>query len=144
MNTFHNKRLGLTLVLIITAMLAVWQVLIVHGGQKTYEIQPQISLPEYRTDAARAIDAYERLTQQYMALQEQNLATINARLQHLTEKIQTLDHKITQVSSQLAQLQKAFDLDRPTHSPTRGQPHPSDTDTVPTAPKQPALTPATQ
>ncbi|MHC4890317.1 MAG: hypothetical protein ACYTEO_12750 [Planctomycetota bacterium] len=33
----------------------------IQGGEKTYEIRPQVTLPEYRSDAARAIDAYERL-----------------------------------------------------------------------------------
>jgi len=34
---------------------------VIEGYEKRYEIRPEIRLPEHRTDAARAIDAYERL-----------------------------------------------------------------------------------
>ncbi len=51
----------------------------VGQSRKNYEVETRVyTTPEYRTDAARAIDAYERLMERYMDTTQQNFAGIAA------------------------------------------------------------------
>jgi hypothetical protein len=75
---------------------------------RTYEVEPQITtLPEYRTDAARAIDAYERLMERYMDLTETHLIDCQA----VTQKLDSLDAKIEDISKRLARIEKALGIE---------------------------------
>ena len=62
-----NRNLLIVAAVVICSVLSVWFSTSIQGGSKTYEIRPQIAIPEYRTDAARAIDSYERMMELYMA-----------------------------------------------------------------------------
>jgi hypothetical protein len=84
----------------------------IGGREKTYEIRPQISVPEYRTDAARAIDAYERLMERYMDLTEGNLIRIGTDVQDAVRKLDSIDGKLTRLSTRIARIEKALGLRR--------------------------------
>ena len=92
----------------------VWLSTSIQGGEKTYEVQPQISIPEYRTDAARAIDAYERLMERYMDLTEGNLIRIGTDIQGVVRTLDSIDYKLTQLSTRIAAIEKALGLEQPT------------------------------
>ena len=94
------------------------------GGEKEYEIQPQISVPEYRTDAARAIDAYERLMERYMDLTEVNLMRTGADVQAVLKKVDSIDRKLTRLSARIARIEKALGLkevERPAEDAARSK-----------------------
>ncbi len=58
---------------LVACMLVVWFSKSIQGSPKTYEVHPQINLPEYGIDAYSAIDAYERLMDRYIGLTERQL-----------------------------------------------------------------------
>jgi len=88
--------------------MVVWFSRSIQGGQKTYEVRPQITIPEYRTDAARAIDAYERLMERYMDLTERNLVRIQTNLGSVVRKLDSIDSKLSELSARMARIEKAL------------------------------------
>ena len=91
-------------------LILVWLATSIQGGQRTYELKPQIAVPEYRTDAARAIDAYERLMDRYMDLTERNLFMVGTDIQDVVRKLDSIDGKLTQLSKRMAGIENALDI----------------------------------
>ncbi|MHC4460078.1 MAG: hypothetical protein ACYS6W_14100 [Planctomycetota bacterium] len=85
----------------------------IQGGEKTYEIRPQVTLPEYRSDAARAIDAYERLMDRYMGLTERNLIMMGTGLTGVVKKLDSIDAKLTELSVRMARIERALGIEAP-------------------------------
>jgi len=83
----------------------------IQGSQKTYEIKPSLTVPEYRTDAARAIDAYERLMERYMDLTEKNLFMVGTDIREVSKKLDSIDDKLTQLSAAIARIEKALGIE---------------------------------
>jgi hypothetical protein len=93
---------------LIACVLVIWSTSSIQGGQKTYEIEPRITLPEYRTDTARAIDAYERLMNRYMGLTERNLIRIEISLENIVKKLDSIDYKLSELSARMVKIEKAL------------------------------------
>jgi len=75
--------------------------------RKTYEIDAQAySVPATQSDAARALNAYERLLERHMDLTEQNLANLAADLKTLGEMFDHIDARLTQMDQRLARIEK--------------------------------------
>ena len=85
----------------------------IEGSEKTYEIRPEIWTPEYRTDAARAIDAYESLMHRYMDVTENNLISVGADVHTLTKKLDDIDAKLTLISVRIARIETALGIKQP-------------------------------
>jgi len=98
---------------LVCCVAVVWFSTSIQGGEKIYEVQPQITLPEYRTDAARAIDAYERLMERYMDLMEMNVIRIGADVQGLAKRLDSIDSKLTELSKGMARIEKALGIEDP-------------------------------
>ena len=98
---------------LIVCVVVVWYSGVIEGYEKRYEIRPEIRLPEHRTDAARAIDAYERLMERYMTLSERNFAGINGNLLGVTKKLDSIDGKLTDISVRMARIEKALGIEPP-------------------------------
>ena len=104
--------------LTITASLAVcgiilWLSALIQGGERTYRVRPEITLPEYRTDAARAIDAYERMMRRYMNSAERNLSGVNVDVKAALKKLDSIDRKLTGLSARMARIEKALGVEEP-------------------------------
>jgi len=82
--------------------------------RKGYEVEAQVyGVPAAQSDAARAIDAYERLMERHMDMTERSLADFTADLKVLATKfdafdakVTALDAKITQIDQRLARIEK--------------------------------------
>ena len=98
---------------LVCCVVVVWLSTSIQGGEKTYEVRPQITLPEYRTDAARAIDAYERLMDRYMGLTERNLTRIGTGLKGVVKKLDSIDAKLTGLSARIARIERALGIEQP-------------------------------
>lgn len=98
---------------LIVCLIVVWFSTSIQGGERTYDIQPQISIPEYRTDAARAIDAYEHLMERYMDLTERNLTSISADLKGVVKKLDSIDAKLTKLCARMTGIEKALAIEEP-------------------------------
>jgi archaellum component FlaC len=92
-----------------------------YGGQKTYEVESQITIPEYRTDAARAIDAYERLMERHMDLTEGNFTRIGVDLRDVAKKLDSINSKLTELSTRIARIEKKLGIEQPKLLPSRGE-----------------------
>jgi len=88
-----------------------WLSTSIQGSQKTYEVKPYITVPEYRTDAARAIDAYERLMERYMDLTEKNLFIVGTDIREVVKKLDSIDDKLTQLSARIGRIEKALGIE---------------------------------
>jgi len=100
---------------------AVWFSVSLYGGQKTYEVESQITIPEYRTDAARAIDAYERLMERHMDLTEGNFTRIGVDLRDVAKKLDSINSKLTELSTRIARIEKKLGIEQPKLLPSRGE-----------------------
>lgn len=77
---------------------------------KGMEVEAQVySVPVTQTDAARAINAYERLMERQMDLTEQNLMNLAADLKVLAAKFDTLSAKIETVDARMTQIDQRLD-----------------------------------
>jgi len=105
-----SKNLLVVVASIVVCAVVVWYSPSIQGGQRTYEVQPQVTIPEYRTDAARAIDAYERLMDRYMDLTERNLFDIGADVKAVVKRLDSIDSKLEELSARMAEIEKALGI----------------------------------
>jgi hypothetical protein len=105
-----NKNLLAAVAILVSCAAFVWFSTSTQGREKTYEIRPEIGVPEYRTDAARAIDAYERLMERYMDLTEGNLIRVSMDVRDVVRKLDAIDGKLTRISARMARIEKALGL----------------------------------
>ena len=123
-----NKNLLAVGAAVVCCITVVWFSTSIQGDPKTYELRPQISIPEYRTDAVRAIDAYERLMERYMDLTERNSISISADLKEVIKKLYSIDDKLTKLSARIARIEKTFGIEQP-KSPVKEKLQPKAPDT---------------
>lgn len=98
---------------LVCCVVVVWFSRSTHGLEKTYELRPEVTLPEYRTDAARAIDAYERLMERYMDLTEMNMIRVGMDVQGFGQRLASIDNKLAELSSRLSRIEKALGIEEP-------------------------------
>jgi len=116
-----NKNLLAITTGLVACVVVVWLSTSIQGRERTYEVQPQITIPEYRTDAARAIDAYERLMERYMDLTESNLTRIGIDVRDVVKKLDSIDGKLTELSARMARIEKALGIEQAS-SPAKKNP----------------------
>ena len=112
MKTKQNKNLLVIGVVLIVCLIVIGFSSSIQGGEKIYEIKPEITLPEYRTDTARAIDAYERVMDRFMTLTEKNLTSINTDVKDIAKKLVLIDCKLTDLSTGMARIEKALGIEQ--------------------------------
>jgi len=99
----------------VTALLVLGVVLwysgVIEGDSRKYEIRPEIHFPEYMSDGARAIDAYERLMERYMTLNERNLGGIETDLKSVMRKLDSIDGQLKGLSGRMGRIEKALDIE---------------------------------
>ena len=106
--------------------------------EKTYEIQPYVT-SDYKTDAARAIDAYERLMERQMDMTEANLIGVNTNLKDIVNKLDSINAKLENLSARISGIEKALGIKPPEQStvkpaqPDAPQKQPLDKSTPPVA-----------
>ncbi len=108
-----NKSLLIVAAGLVACVMVVWLSTSIQGGEKSYEVKPEITLPEYRTDAARAIDAYERVMDRFISLIERSLTGINTDIKGIAEKLTSIDRKLTELSARMARIEKALGIEQP-------------------------------
>lgn len=124
----------------------------VGQDRKSYEVPAQIyGVPAWRSDAAHAVDAYERLMQRYTDLTERNMAGITTDLDALARKLDAIDARLTALDARLARIEQHLgpvsvspaspalpgQPQPPTHEPASipsGAKHPTSVATTPPAP----------
>jgi ABC-type transporter Mla subunit MlaD len=97
----------------VCCLFVIWLSTSIQGGQRTYEVRPEVTIPEHRTDAGRAIDAYERLMDRYMDLTERNLFRVGTDLQEVVKKLDAIDEKLTKLAARIGRIENALDIKKP-------------------------------
>ncbi|MEJ5260861.1 MAG: hypothetical protein WHS88_11805 [Anaerohalosphaeraceae bacterium] len=64
----------------------------------------EISVPPYKSDLVRMIEAYERLSDQYLALVQQHLLKMDADNQALLKKLDALEKKLDELNRKIERL----------------------------------------
>lgn len=79
----------------------------VGQDRRRYEVETQVyGVPAYQSDAARAIEAYERLMERYLDLSERNLVDLAADVKVFTDKLDTIDAKLGTLDTRLARIEQ--------------------------------------
>lgn len=108
MNT--NRNTLAVLAVIIACSVLVWLSTSIEGGQKTYEIHPNVTMPEYKTDLTRVMDAYERLMERYLDLTERNLSAFGTDLNYVATKLDSIDGQLIEFSARIARIENALGI----------------------------------
>lgn len=112
-----NRNTLAVLVVIIACSVLVWLSASIEGSQKTYEIHPNITMPEYKTDLIRITDAYERLMERYMDLTEKNQSVVGTDLKYVVTMLDSIDGRLAEFSARIARIETALDIEQPKSSP---------------------------
>ena len=97
---------------IIACSAVVWLSTSLQGGQKTYEIEPHLTIPEYKTDVARIMDSYERLMERYMDLTERNISMVGMDMKYVITKLDSIDGQLTELSRRITRIETALGIDQ--------------------------------
>jgi len=125
-----NKKTWLAVIaLIICTAVFVFFSTSLMGGEKTYEIRPEIMLTPQETQYDRLINAYERLSDRYMKLADKNLTSVNAKLVSIEKKLDALDERMTLLTLKLDKLEKSLPAQRTKQKPEKPQPLKTKADT---------------
>jgi hypothetical protein len=108
----ENKNLLVIGAVLIVSLIVIGFSSSIQGSEKSYKIKPEITLPEYRTDTARAIDAYERVMNRFISLTEKNLTGINTDVKDIAKKLVLIDCKLTDISIRMARIEKALSIEQ--------------------------------
>jgi len=111
-----NRNTLAVLVVIITCSVLVWLSASIQGSQKTYEIQPHLTIPEYKTDLARVMDSYERLMDRYMDLTQQNQSMVGTDLKYVVTTLDSIDGRLAEFSARIARIETALGIEQPKSS----------------------------
>lgn len=132
-----NTYLWTFAVVVLCGLVVVWLSTSTQGSTKTYELRPNIEIPESKTDAVRAIDAYERLMERYMNMTEKSLFDINKDSRDVVKKLDSIDIKLTQLSARIAVIEKALGIKQPNYT-IEGKVPPESLDKQPQKKTQPS------
>jgi len=95
---------------VICFIAAAISIAIPNNGKK-YEADTIVDVPEYKTDAARAIEAYENLMDRYIDLSEKLVSQAGSDHQAVSAKLDLLDSKLADISVRLTRIEKALGID---------------------------------
>lgn len=97
----------------VIAALIIWFSPTTGGKEKVYEVRPEVTLPEYRTDAARAIDAYERLMERYMDLTAGSFTRLGSDSRAILNKLDDIEGKLDALSQRIAGIETKLGIEEP-------------------------------
>jgi len=107
----QNRYLLVTCVVAAVCLIAAAVSTAIPENGKKYEIDTVVDVQGYKTDAAHAIDAYERLMDRYMDLSEKLISTTGSDCQAVSTKLDSLDSRLADISTRLARIEKSLGID---------------------------------
>ena len=109
-----NKRLTIVLAVAGVCFLVLWLSASFGQSRRKYEVETQVyGVPEYRSDAARAVDAYERLMERYMDLTERNLFSVSTDVRTIAARLDAVHAEVASVNARLARIEKHLGIQPP-------------------------------
>ena len=102
-----NYRVYIVIAAIVFCILVLCLSTSVGQDRKRYEVEAQVyGVPAYQSDAARAIEAYERLMERYLDLTERNLLGLAADVRGFTDKLNAIDGRLSALDARLARIEQ--------------------------------------
>jgi peptidoglycan hydrolase CwlO-like protein len=80
-----------------------------EAKHEKYEVNPLITLPEYKTETDRAMDAYERMMNRLMDLNEKNFSSISTDVKDIAKKLESIDNKLTELTLRIERIERAME-----------------------------------
>ena len=111
-----NKKLLAVAAAIVCCVIAVWSSTSIHGSPNTYELRPQVGIPEHKTDIVRVVDAYERLMERYMDITDRNSASMSEDIRSIAISLDSIDARLADLSARTARIERAFGIQQPESS----------------------------
>ncbi len=112
-STIANKKNRKTIAFIIVGVLFLFTFTTITGGQRNYQIKPEVEIPEYKTDNTRMIETYVRLMDRYMDLVEKNLGAIDLNIKNTAKSLERIDKNLNDLSIRIARIEKAMGIEEP-------------------------------
>jgi len=113
MRTKQNKNLLAVAAVLVVCLIAVCFSTSIQGRERSYELRPKITLPAYKTDTARAVDAYERMMDRFINLTEGNLTDIDREVRGIARTLDSIDRKLRELSARTARIERALGIEQP-------------------------------
>jgi hypothetical protein len=107
----QNRYLLVTGAVVVICLIAAAISTAIPDNGKKYEVDAIVDVPEYKTDAARAIDAYERLMDRYMDLSEKLISQVGSDRQVVSTKLDSLDSRLADIAARLTRIENAIGVD---------------------------------
>ena len=113
-----NRRFLLALATVVLVMVVFWLSTSLGQTRKRYEVEAQVySTPEYRTEATRAIEAYERVMERYMDVAERNFVEISGDIGAVATLLDSIDAKLTKLDMRLERIERHLGILPPPIAP---------------------------
>lgn len=106
-----NKNLSVGCVVLSVCLIVLGLSSLIQGGD--YKVKPEITLPEYRTDTGRAIDAYEHVMDRFISMTERNFTEIDRNVKGIDKQLISIDSKLTSLSTRMMKIEKALGIEQP-------------------------------
>jgi hypothetical protein len=133
-----HRRLNLVITAAVLCLVILWLSTSVGQSRRSYEVEAQVyTTPEYRTDASRAIDAYERVMDRYMDATQQSFTEVLYYTQTFAAKLESIDAKLEKLDKRLARIERHLGIVPPLVSPVPDPNAPRPPAPVPPAPSAP-------
>jgi septal ring factor EnvC (AmiA/AmiB activator) len=100
---------------------------------KDYEVNTHYELPEYRTDAARAIDAQEKLMNRMLDGYEHNNEVIQQQLDTINTKLDKILSNLDNISQRIAKIETKMGIE---DTPEEDNPKPGELQQQQTTPEK--------
>jgi len=102
-----NRRLYVTGLAMLVLVAVLWLSTSMAQVHQRYEVKTRVySTPEYRTEATRAMDAYERVMERYMDATEKNFEGISADIGDVAGLLESIDAQLTRIDTRLDRIEK--------------------------------------
>ena len=106
----RNRNLIMLSTALACSVVMAWLCISIRGAS-SYEIRPRITVPAYRTDTARAIDAYERMLERLIKLTGKNLTDIDTEVKGIARTLHSVDSKLTELTGRMARIEKTLGIE---------------------------------
>jgi len=117
-----KKRLPMFVAVLLGCSVLVGVAPTIEHRAREYRVEPEVTVPPYETDTARAINAYERLMDRYLDLTQANLIGVGSDVRAVAGKLDRMDSKLTELAERLTRIEKALGIDKAEPQPEQKSP----------------------
>ncbi len=118
-----TRRTFVSFIVIVLACAAFFWLAVSHGVEKTYEVH---ALPEYQSDTARAIDAYQQMINRMLDDNDRNWGMMQEQLNTINGKLDKILSELDSISGQIARIEKKMGIEGTEDKPEEKEPRPGE------------------